>query len=99
VSVCSTVTMEEIPQLEEVPQFDEETVATLKIIHKELLLEDAVEEDINWADMKPMAVDPLDMILEGVNSLKDRIYKKFKKTKASAEEIVQGRKGAKWEQK
>jgi len=89
VSVCSTVTMEEIPQLEEVPQFDEETVATLKIIHKELLLEDAVEEDINWADMKPMAVDPLDMILEGVNSLKDRIYKKFKKTKASAEEVVQ----------
>merc|ERR1712106_1153499 len=80
-SVCQlSVTMEEIPQLEEGPQFDEETVATLKIIHKELLLEDAVEEDINWADMKPMAVDPLDMILEGVNSLKDRIYKKFKKT-------------------
>merc|ERR1719420_2434344 len=38
--------------------------------------------------MKPMQVDPVDMILERVNSLKDRIYKKFKKSKSVVEEIV-----------
>jgi len=74
--------------MEEVPQLDENTVATLKMIHKELELEDAVEEDINWEDMKPMQVDPVDMLLERVNSLKDRIYKKFKKSKSVVEDIV-----------
>jgi len=74
--------------MEEVPELDENTVATLKMIHKELELEDAVEEDINWEDMKPLQVDPVDMILERVNSLKDRIYKKFKKSKSVVEEIV-----------
>jgi len=74
--------------MEEVPQLDENTVETLKMIHKELELEDAVDEDINWEDMKPMQVDPVDMILERVNSLKDRIYKKFKKSKSVVEEIV-----------
>jgi len=74
--------------MEEVPQLDENTVATLKMIHKELELEDAVEEDINWEDMKPMQADPVDMILERVNSLKDRIYKKFKKSKSVVEDIV-----------
>jgi len=74
--------------MEEVPELDENTVATLKMIHKELELEDAVEEDINWEDMKPMQADPVDMILERVNSLKDRIYKKFKKSKSVVEEIV-----------
>eukprot|EP00091_Calanus_sinicus_P009871 TRINITY_DN2293_c0_g1_i2.p1 TRINITY_DN2293_c0_g1~~TRINITY_DN2293_c0_g1_i2.p1 ORF type:complete len:238 (-),score=72.93 TRINITY_DN2293_c0_g1_i2:391-1104(-) len=74
--------------MEEVPQLDEETMATLKIIHKELELEDAVEEDINWEDIKPMPVDPVDLILERVNSWKDRIYRKFKKSKAAVQEIV-----------
>eukprot|EP00090_Calanus_glacialis_P020295 TRINITY_DN31215_c0_g1_i1.p1 TRINITY_DN31215_c0_g1~~TRINITY_DN31215_c0_g1_i1.p1 ORF type:complete len:235 (+),score=87.82 TRINITY_DN31215_c0_g1_i1:208-912(+) len=74
--------------MEEVPQLDEETMATLKIIHKELELEDAVEEDINWEDIKPMPVDPVELILERVNSWKDRIYKKFKKSKAAVQEIV-----------
>ena len=84
--------------MEEVPQLDENTVETLKMIHKELELEDAVDEDINWEDMKPMQVDPVDMILERVNSLKDRIYKKFKKSKSVVEEIVTGREGAEWDQ-
>jgi len=74
--------------MEEGHQLDENTVETLKMIHKELELEDAVEEDINWEDIKPMEVDPVDMILEGVNSLIDRIYKKFKKSKSVAEEIT-----------
>jgi len=74
--------------MEEAPQLDENTIATLKMIHNELELEDAVEEDINWEDMKPMAVDPVDMILERVNSFKDRIYKKFRKSKLADEEIV-----------
>ena len=65
-SQCLLVIMEEGHQL------DENTVETLKMIHKELELEDAVEEDINWEDMKPMQVDPVDMILERVNSFKDR---------------------------
>ena len=77
--------------MEEAPQLDEGTIATLKMIHNELELEDAVEEDINWEDMKPMAVDPVDLILERVNSFKDRIYKKFRKSKLSEEEIVTGR--------
>ena len=83
--------------MEEVPQLDEETMATLKIIHKELELEDAVEEDINWEDIKPMPVDPVELILETVNSWKDRIYKKFKKSKSAVQEIVPGREGAKWD--
>jgi len=82
VSQCLLVIMEEGHQL------DENTVETLKMIHKELELEDAVEEDINWEDMKPMQVDPVDMILERVNSFKDRIYKKFKKSKSTSDEII-----------
>jgi len=86
--IVSRVILYIMASMEEVSPLDEETIATLKIIHKELELEDAVEEDINWEDIKPMPVDPVDLILERVNSWKDRIYKKFKKSKAAAQEIV-----------
>ena len=77
--------------MEEHPQLDEETLATLKRIHADLELEDAVEEEINWQDVKPMPVDPVDLIVERVNSLKEKIYKKFKKSKAVVQELLPGK--------
>ena len=81
--------------MDENPQLNEETKETLKRIHKELELDDAVEEDINWEDIKPMPVDPVELILERVNSLKERIYKTFRKSKAAVQEIIPGRQRAK----
>eukprot|EP00092_Neocalanus_flemingeri_P088581 GFUD01111939.1.p1 GENE.GFUD01111939.1~~GFUD01111939.1.p1 ORF type:complete len:215 (+),score=80.82 GFUD01111939.1:185-829(+) len=82
--------MEEHSELdmEDHPELDEETMATLKRIHIELELEDAVEEEINWQDVKPMAVDPVELIVARVNSLKNKIYKKFKKSKAAVQDII-----------
>ena len=81
--------------LEELPTLDEETLETLKRIHKELELEDAVEEEINWEDIKPIPDDPLDLIMAKVNTVKEKIFKKFKKSKEVVEELIPGREGAK----
>jgi len=74
--------------LEELPTLDEETLETLKRIHKELELEDAVEEEINWEDIKPIPDDPLDLIMAKVNTVKEKIFKKFKKSKEVVEELI-----------
>eukprot|EP00092_Neocalanus_flemingeri_P058502 GFUD01069714.1.p1 GENE.GFUD01069714.1~~GFUD01069714.1.p1 ORF type:complete len:217 (+),score=83.48 GFUD01069714.1:150-800(+) len=82
--------MEEHPKLdmEEHPELDEETMATLKRIHIELELGVAMEEEINWQDVKPMPVDPVDLIVEKVNSWKERIYRRFKKSKKAVQEFI-----------
>jgi len=84
-----TVT-EEIQELsmEEHHPLDEDTIATLKRIHTELELEDAIEEEIDWKDIKPMPVDPVELILERVNSFKERIYKRFRKSKTVVQDLV-----------
>jgi len=63
-------------------------MATLKMIHAELELEDAVDEEIDWKDIKPMPVDPVELILERVNNFKERIYKRFRKSKTVVQDLV-----------
>ena len=70
-------------------------MATLKMIHAELELEDAVDEEIDWKDIKPMPVDPVELILERVNNFKERIYKRFRKSKTVVQDLVPGRQRAK----
>jgi len=64
---------------------DEDTLETLKRLHHELELEDVFEEEIHWEDVK-LHVDPVDLLVETVISLKDRITKRFKKEKQQAPE-------------
>merc|ERR1712106_1056540 len=65
-----------------VPEMDEDTKETLRMIRQQLDLGQEVEEEINWEDFKPGGAD-LDTIRDKLYlytmSLKDKLYKKFKK--------------------
>ena len=70
---------------------DEETKATLKRIHTELELDDAVDYEIAWQDVKALSPDPVDLILGRVFRFKEKIYKRFRKSKVMMEELLTGR--------
>jgi len=71
------------------PQLDEQTVAILKEIHKDMDYEDPiVDEDINWEDFKQNHADPVELMIEKVYSFKDKIFKKFKKSKEVVQDLL-----------
>ena len=73
------------------PQLDEQTVAILKEIHNDMEYEDPIiDEDINWEELKHH-VDPVEMIIEKVYSFKDKIFKKFKKSKEAVQDLLPGK--------
>ena len=73
-------------QEERLPELDEKTLSILKEIQLEMDYEDAVvDEEVNWQDIKTSSSDPVDMIKEKVFILKDKICRRFKKSK----EVVQ----------
>ena len=76
--------------MEHPAEIDQETLETLRMIHKELELEDAADEEINWEDIKPLPPDPVDIFMERVNIFKDKIYKTFKKSKSVVEDFIPG---------
>ena len=68
------------------PELDEKTLSILKEIQMEMDYDDAVvDEEVNWQDIKTSSSDPVDMIKEKVFILKDKICRRFKKSK----EVVQ----------
>ena len=70
---------------------DENTKETLRIIREQLDLGQEVDEDIDWEDLKPDGVD-LDYLLDKLYvytaSLKEKVYKKFKKSREIIQEIL-----------
>jgi len=66
-------------------KFDKETLETLRRLHEELELEDVVDEEVAWQDVKPWPVDPVDILVDRVISIKERIYKRFRRTKQETE--------------
>ena len=72
------------------PQLDEKTLEILKEIHKEMKFDDpVVEEDINWEEIQGHS-DPVDTIMGKVYTLKDKICKRFKKSKEVVEDLLPG---------
>jgi len=70
------------------PQLDEKTLEILKEIHKEMKFDDpVVEEDINWEEIQGHS-DPVDTIMGKVYTLKDKICKRFKKSKEVVEDLL-----------
>ena len=67
---------------------DEETKETLRIIRAQLDLGQDIEEEVNWADVRPVGVDIFDKVYVYTTSFKDRIYNKFKKSKEIIQEIL-----------
>ena len=70
---------------------DEETKRTLEIIHAQLDLGQEIEEEINLEDVRPVGVDIdsiVDKLYDYTTSLKEKIYKKFKKSKEIIQEIL-----------
>ena len=51
-----------------------------------------VDEDINWEDFKQNHADPVELMIEKVYSFKDKIFKKFKKSKEVVQDLLPGRK-------
>lgn len=71
------------------PRLDEKTLEILKEIHKDMEFGDpVVDEDINWSEIKQDHADPVDMIIEKVYLLKDKICKKFKKSKEVVQDLL-----------
>ena len=72
-------------------EMDEDTKLTLRIIRAGLDLGQEVEEEINWEDVKPVGVD-IDTILDNLYvyslSFKEKVYKKFMKSKEIIQEIL-----------
>merc|ERR1712212_796593 len=70
---------------------DENTKETLRIIREQLDLGQEVDEDIDWEDLKHDGVD-LDYLLDKLYlytaSLKEKVYKKFKKSREIIQEIL-----------
>ena len=70
---------------------DEDTKETLRMIRQQLDLGQEVDEEINWEEFKPAGAD-LDTIRDKLYlytaSLKDKLYKKFKKSKEIIQEIL-----------
>jgi len=82
-------TKTEVSEASNLPRLDEKTLEILKEIHKDMEFGDpVVDEDINWSEMKPDHIDPVDMIIEKVYLLKDKICKKFKKSKEVVQELL-----------
>jgi len=61
-------------------RLDEETLETLKQLHHELELEDVIEEEVAWEDVK-VEVDHMEVFMDTLYMIKDRITKKFRKKK------------------
>ena len=75
----------------QLPQLDEKTLEILREIHNQMAFDDpVVDEDINWSELKTSA-DPVDMMIEKVYLLKDKICKKFKKSKEVVQDLLPGR--------
>ena len=73
-------------------EMDEETKKTLTIIRAQLDLgQEAVKEEIKWEDVMPVGVD-IDTIFDKINlytsSFKDKLYKRFMKSKEVIEETL-----------
>merc|ERR1711936_1554080 len=70
---------------------DEKTKETLRMIHAQLGLEEDIEEEVDWEDVKHVGLD-IDTIFEKfyvyTSSFKDRMYRKFKKSKEIIQEIL-----------
>ena len=74
------------------PKLDEKTLEILKEIHKEMEYEDpVVDEDINWQEINQGHQDPVELIIEKVYTFKDKICKKFKKSKEVVQDLLPGR--------
>ena len=49
-----------------------------------------IDEDVNWDEVKQQH-DTVEMIIEKVYSLKDKIFKKFKKSKEAVQDLLPGK--------
>jgi len=67
-------------------KLDEETLETLRQLHHELELEDVMEEEVAWEDVK-VQVDPVEVFMDTLNMIKERITKRFKK-ESQVQEIL-----------
>ena len=77
---------------ERLPALDQKTLSILKEIQMEMDYEDAVvDEEVNWQDIKTGSSDPVDIIKEKVYILKDKICKRFKKSKEVVADLLPGR--------
>ena len=77
---------------ERLPTLDQKTLSILKEIQMEMDYEDAVvDEEVNWQDIKTGSSDPVDIIKEKVYILKDKICKRFKKSKEVVADLLPGR--------
>ena len=75
----------------QLPQSDEKTLEIHKDTHNQMAFDDpVVDEDINWSEVKTSA-DPVDTMIEKVYLLKDKICKKFKKSKEVVQDLLPGR--------
>lgn len=76
-------------QEDRLPQLDEKTLSILKEIQMEMDYEDAVvDEEVNWQDIKASSSDPVDMIKEKVFILKDKICRRFRKSKEVVQDLL-----------
>ena len=74
------------------PQLDQKTIEILREIQKDMEYEDpVVDEDLNWQEMNQVHMDPVEMIIEKVYVLKEKICKKFKKSKEVVQDLLPGR--------
>ena len=82
----------EISQEDRLPELDEKTLSILKEIQMEMDYDDAVvDEEVNWRDIKTGSSDPVDIIKEKVYILKDKICRRFKKSKEVVQDLLPGR--------
>lgn len=79
-------------QEDRLPELDEKTLSILKEIQMEMDYEDAVDEEVNWQDIKTGSSDPVDIIKEKVYILKDKICRRFKKSKEVVQDLLPGSK-------
>merc|ERR1712142_91323 len=71
------------------PQLDQKTMDILREIQKDMEYEDpVVDEDLNWSEMNQVHMDPVEMIIEKVYVLKEKICKKFKKSKEVVQDLL-----------
>jgi len=71
------------------PQLDQKTIEILREIQKDMEYEDpVVDEDLNWQEMNQVHMDPVEMIIEKVYVLKEKICKKFKKSKEVVQDLL-----------
>jgi len=70
-------------------KLDQETLDTLKNLRKELELDapEEPEEEVPWQEMIPH-VDPVELWLDRIANIGNKIYKRLTKSKAPVEEVV-----------